>query len=162
MSDPFPTRADPFGPSVVASRVQARLDTLAPSEPVPGAEPIEEPEAPDRWVAREGGRVDRLDRQLRILRDQLDQVFDDIEDRLADAEARIGVAEARASVAETRATVAETRAADAEARANEAHHRVDELLAELHRLAGADGSNGPERADLRSALERLRGRLEAS
>jgi hypothetical protein len=162
MSDPLPHRADPFGPSVVASRVQARLDTLAPADPVPGAEPIEEHDAPDRWVAREISRVDRLDRQLRTLRDQLDQVFDDLEDRLADAETRIGVAEARASVAEARATVAETRAADAEARADDAHRRVDELLVELQRLAGPEPADGPERADLRSVLARLRGRLEAS
>jgi hypothetical protein len=162
MSDPFPTRPDPFGPSVIASRVQARLDTLAPPETEPGAEPTEEPEGTDRWVAREGSRLDRLDRQLPLLRDPLDVVFDDLEDRLADAEARIGVAEARASVAEARASVAESRAADAEARANDAHHRVDELLAELHRVAGTEATDGAERADLRSALERLRGRLEAS
>ena len=129
-------------------------------------------------------RTDDLERELEVLRRQLDEAFDGLERRLADAEARAGVAEARASVAEARASVTETRAADAERRAEEAHRRVDELASlvtgepvpDRAPLRGFDAPDdeeddsedaddlkrvgGDEPAeDLREALNRLRGRL---
>jgi hypothetical protein len=141
MPDLFPPTPDRFGSAEHAPARPLRHDPFSASD-VPGSE---------RW-----------ERSLQLLRDQLDQAFDDLEDRLAEAERRIGLAEARASVAESRAGVAEQRATDAEQRANEAHLRVDELLAEIQRLGGtAPTEQAPRGHDLRSALERLRHRLEA-
>jgi phage shock protein A len=120
-----------------------------------------------------------------VLRKQLDDAFDDLETRLEDFETRASVAEARASVAEARASVAETRTAEAERRANEALQRVDDLIAvlagnevpdrgdrpatkppagDLDDDANADVTPqvGTSATELREALERLRGRLEAS
>jgi beta-galactosidase beta subunit len=70
-----------------------------------------------------------IERQLLVLRQQLEQAFDDLDRRLEDAETRASVAEARANVAEARASVSENRTTEAERRANEAHRRVDELHA---------------------------------
>lgn len=167
MADQIPFRTDAAPVSAVASRVQARLDGLDPAAAVaaplpPGDEPVWGDERQVRLHPGDGlaAEVDRLHRSLQLLRDQLDQVFDDLEERLAETEARAGVAEARASVSEARASVAETRAADAEARADDAGRRVDELVAELQRVLVGPSEVGTRRTDLRSALDRLRDRLD--
>ena len=163
MVDPFPPRPEP-APSAVASRVQARLEQLAGDEP--GSTDALPGDASDAWIARPQAsealelRIEKVNRQLQVLRQQLDEAFDEIDDRMVEVESRVGVAEARASVAEARASVAETRAADAETRANDAHHRVDEILGELSRLLAGPTEVGSPRQDLRGALERLRERLD--
>jgi hypothetical protein len=150
----------------LASRLQARFegydaDDLGPepvgqpdSRPVPGA-------ASPRKVQLQ---IDDLNHQLEVLRRQLDLAFDEFDQRLeasetraSVAEARASVAEARASVAEARASVAETRAHDAEAHAASAQARVDEALEIISDLMP---SQGVEPTNLRSALDRLRGRLD--
>jgi hypothetical protein len=165
----------------VASRLQASFEELdvenvlasreTEQEPVPGAiEPggirhhgVTTPGAPrgsDKGAQRQ---IDDLVRQLAVLRDQLDLAFDEFDQRLEAAETRASVAEARASVAEARASVAETRATDAEARANLAHTRIDEVVAYISQdeqdgpLESAGDDSAPT---LRSALDRLRGRLD--
>jgi hypothetical protein len=164
--------ADPVPPAVHAPRTAPAPRRPGPPPP-PGARPADE----------------GVEGQLQVLRTQLDRAFDDVERRLEDAATRAGVAEARASVAEARASVAETRAVEAERRADTAHRRVDELVAALTGrplppievidapAAGDDAEaqgaerepiaddaladvTPPEAADLRSALERLRTRLD--
>lgn len=170
MSETFPYRTDSPPAPELATRLQARLDELDPDVEGTDADgsTAHDVEASEAWVARTTAqhaeglelRINRLDRQLKILREQLDQAFDEIDERLADTETRVGVAESRASVAEARASVAESRAADAETRANDAHHRVDDLLAELTRIVAGPAAQGSEKQDLRGALDRLRDRLD--
>lgn len=166
-ADWSPTSSDSLG-----SRVQARLDNLdaglAPYSSGRRSDPAVPPSrvalAPDpAWSGRPAGSpVEDLNRQLEVLRGQLDDAFDDLEHRLDDAEARASVAEARASVAESRSSAAEVRIAEAESRADDAHQRLDHLLT-LLRDAGpeAPATSGKPASDLRSALDRLRSRLDA-
>jgi hypothetical protein len=173
MSD-IPSRPDDrpeASPSNLGSRVQARLDDLdagaapsAPDRPVgPAAALARAALAPDpMWTGRPSGSpLEDVHRQLEVLRGQLDDAFDDLEQRLDDAEARASIAEARASVAESRSSAAEVRIAEAESRADDAHQRIDQLLAVL-KDGGLDASPTPGRSgsDLRSALDRLRSRLD--
>ena len=179
---PPPPGASPPSTTWVTSRLQANFEeldvdnVLAAShegDPAPATGQIEPggvrhhgatapglPRGSDKAGQRQ---TEDLVRQLAVLRDQLDAAFDEFDQRLESAETRASVAEARASVAEARASVAETRATDAEARANLAHTRIDEVVAYI-------SGNGREESDeaaaddsaptLRSALDRLRGRLD--
>ena len=174
MSNPEPPAeaSPPQVPDVVASRLQARFEdradeasAWAPTPSVRAERATAPPRAPARGSSRSADQaaqrqLDDLARQLTVLREQLDAAFDELEERLEVTETRACVAEARASVAETRASVAEARAADAELRANEAL----DVLAQLEaRLAGdADSEGGATGGNLRSAIDRLRGRLDAS
>jgi hypothetical protein len=157
-------------PSLV-SRVQARLNDLdaggAPSAKSTWSTAPKLSVPPDpTWSSRSGSsQVDDLNRQLEVLRGQLDRAFDELEQRLDASDTRARLAESRASVAEVRASAAEVRLADAEARAEKAHERIDSLLEMLEASAPAAGSStagghAPAR-DLRSALDRLRSRLDA-
>jgi hypothetical protein len=151
MSDPSPPFHDHGDPAAapIVSRLQARFDGLEDELDLDDGE----------GSLRSPGPAE-LSRQLDVLRDQLDQAFDEYDVRLEELEARAADAEARATVAESRASVAESHAA-------RAAERVDQVVAMLEALdpstpdrpTPVDTASSP--ATLRSALDRLRDRLEA-
>ncbi len=146
--------------AVVASRLQARFESLeGPSAPrgggpQPSGGPVIEPGSVPRGTARTDDpaaqrQLDELHRQLVVLREQLDVAFDEVDQRVDEIEAR--------------ASVAESRAAGAAARATAADARLDEAIAAIAELEGrltGDGGGEGGATNLRSALDRLRTRLD--
>jgi hypothetical protein len=161
MPDPAlpPGAAEQPPAAEVASRLQARFEALEAPVPTrdggvrpPGAAAIEPGTVP-RPGARSGDaaaqrQLDDLSRQLVVLREQLDLAFDEVDERVDEAEAR-------ATVAESRAAVAEARAMAAEARVDEAIAAIADLEARL-----LDDGGEADSTNLRSALDRLRNRLD--
>lgn len=159
-SVPVPDAPPPV-PDDIGFRLQARLeqfehtaDLTAPRRPprhdhdrvpVPDGEhpPSDDPAA---------GVAD-LNRQLNVLRHQLEAAFDEIDERIAALEAKAAAASARADEADHRAQVASARAANVLA-------AVEALTADLDRVAPTLEPEQHQR--LRAAVDRLRTRLQSA
>lgn len=133
-----------------AERLQARVDAIEADPAASGraargaftAAPSEAP-PPDAPPPQDRALLEHLQRELALLRRQLEAAFDEMDERM-------GVFEERASRAEMRAATAEGRAGDAV-----------EIIERLQRtLAAVEPENLAEtQRRLREALERMRSRF---